>query len=147
MFDWWDILSSSLGPRLAQILSVVFLVLSVSSFFLTLKTSSRIAFLKGHGPEAWRPGAGTARPPVQAPPPSHSAAAKPARSPCRPVAAKPAPAALPPGASQAAADSDTASTTCRRPQVAAGHAPAGAPKGQGEHHQHQGCCECPGLCR
>jgi hypothetical protein len=113
MFDWWDILSSLTRVHAwAQILSVVFLVLSVSSFFLTLKTSSRIAFLKGHGPEAVGAQApAPPRPPVQAPPaPPTPAAAKPAPvAPAAPVAAKPAPAApAAPAPVKPAADSDTA---------------------------------------
>jgi len=52
MFDWWNVISSLTRVHdWAQILSVVFLALSVSSFFLTLKTSLRIAVLKIQGPE------------------------------------------------------------------------------------------------
>jgi hypothetical protein len=100
MFDWWDVLSSLTRVHAwAQILSVVFLVLSVSSFFLTLKTSSRIAFLKDRGPEAVVAQApAPPRPPVQAPvapAPKPVAQAAPAAPPAAPApeAAKPAPVA------------------------------------------------------
>jgi len=87
MSDWWNVISSLTRVHAwAQILSVVFLALSASTFFLTLKTSSRIAVLKAREPEPI-----VAQAQVPAPKPVAKPAAKP--EPATPVAAKPAPAA------------------------------------------------------
>jgi len=126
MFDWWNFLSALTRVHAwAQTLSLLFLILSASSFILTLKTSSRIASLKGQVQEAVAaqapappkaPGvpapqaAAQAAPPVTAAPvaanpvpapPAAPVAANPAPAPpAAPVAAKPAPA--PPAAPVAA---------------------------------------------
>jgi len=92
MFDWWNVISSLTRVNdWAQILSVVFLALSVSSFFLTLKISLRIAVLKSQGPEEV-----VAQAPMPPQPPSPKPVAQgapaPAPAPAAPATAKPAPA-------------------------------------------------------
>jgi len=105
MFDWWNVVSSLTRVHdWAQVISVVFLALSVSTFFLTLKTSLRIAVLKSQVPEAVVaqapvppqppvPRSVAPEAPAPAPAPAAPAMARPAPAPATAANARPAPAA------------------------------------------------------